>query len=172
MKDDWQEQKTIGVPPPKLYETKGRETGLSEPVNHLSLVSSRPRRGRILRLVPGPCFGVLRHDILSQLSWNCGHTWCVTGRAFIVGFSCSNIDRQGYKSELSERMVPPATVPCKTNDWNGFKGSRLLQNRIVYCWQYAVVQKHNKKTCRTSVRCKVVKQIFFYYEGKIQNVCV
>ena len=68
VKDDWPEQKTIGVPRSKLYETKGRETGLCEPVNHLSLVSWRPRRGRILRLVPGACFGVLRHDVLSTLS--------------------------------------------------------------------------------------------------------
>ena len=52
-KDDWSEQKTSGVPRPKLYETKGRETGLCEPVDHLLLV---------------PCFGVLRHDALSHKS--------------------------------------------------------------------------------------------------------
>ena len=116
VKDDWSDQETIGVPRPKLYETKGRETGLCEPVNHLSLVSSRPRRGRILRLVPGPCFGVLRHDALSPLSCNGVQTTHVAGRSFIVGFSPPNINQQGYKSELSELVVPPATVPCKTND--------------------------------------------------------
>ena len=76
-------------------QRKGRETGLCEPVNHLSLVSKRPRRGRILRLIPGHVLGVFRHDALSPVSSNGAQTTYVTGRSFIVGFSSPNIDRHG-----------------------------------------------------------------------------
>ena len=133
VKNDEQEQKTIGAPPAMLYETKGHKTGLCEPVNHLSLVLWRPRRGRILQLVPVTSFGVLRHDILSPLSCNGAQTTYVAGHIFIVGFNSSNIDQQGYKSELSERVVPPATVQCKTNDCNGFKGSMVGDSMVRFC---------------------------------------
>ena len=106
----------MGVPRPKLYEKKGREMGLFEPVNHLS--SCCRDRGEVesCESFQGRALGYCA--TMHRLNWgeNGVRVRYAAGRSFVGGFSSPNVDQQGYKSELLGGVVPPAQVPCKTND--------------------------------------------------------